>query len=144
MSASVPIAESKTLGYSDVDILQLSASADDYFIPGIHISTDIESMQSKNGAVIPQIISNDQAFNNQDINFSISSTFDSSVGSNQQFLSDTESDSTSEQSFSILADLGITDDFIGMKEDHFSTDVSLCNLSYLQAFLCRKINSSSL
>ena len=39
------------------------------------------------------------------------------------FYSDSESDtcSTSDQSWSILADLGITDDFIGLKEDHFST-----------------------
>ncbi|XP_057291424.1 uncharacterized protein LOC130614043 isoform X2 [Hydractinia symbiolongicarpus] len=49
----------------------------------------------------------------------------------RSFYSDSESDtcSMSEQSFSILADLGITDDFIGIKEDHFSSPESFMGFS---------------
>jgi hypothetical protein len=123
--SDVPIVQSQCPEVSQhADVLQFSASTDDYFIPGIHVSPDVESMNKANTTRPQLIVSNDESQNMQDLNYSIPSTFGSSVGSNKQFLSDSESDSTSEQSFSILADLGITDEFIGIKEDHFSSDVS--------------------
>lgn len=119
--------------------LQLSHSgsfSEDYYIPGIHKSPDIEIMQQRSQS-IPGKPSNE---NNGSIS-SPADSFSSSAKSYDKtlsirkldamdsgnFYSDTESDnlSTSDLSFNFLADLGINGDFIGMKEDHFSTpDVS--------------------
>ena len=57
---------------------------------------------------------------------------DKAVDDGHVLCSDSESDSSTGQSFSLLADLGITDDFIGMKEDHFSTPETFMGFSSLE------------
>eukprot|EP00111_Clytia_hemisphaerica_P023769 TCONS_00070039-protein len=111
-----------------VDVLRLSTSArsvEDYFIPGITASPPPTTESDRTSSNV-DIVRNNRIrdFSRNEATGMLPSsagTLGSSFGSNTLY-SDSEGDSVSEQSFSILADLGITDDFIGMKEDHFSTD----------------------
>ena len=118
-----------------VDVLKLGtsvSSANDFFIPGIHASPPPEPEPE-------QLTDTEVHFMAQNTNLKVktnslpqeerlSGVLGTSFESSSNFSDSgsdcySGSDCFSEQSFSLLADLGITDDFIGIKEDHFSTDV---------------------
>ena len=108
-----------------VDVLKLGTSvnsANDFFIPGIHASPPLEPETTTNADVDESACSNRLKTGSFPREERLSGVLGTSFESSGNF-SDSGSDCFSEQSFSLLADLGITDDFIGIKENHFSTEV---------------------
>ena len=135
-----------------VDVLKLGTSvnsANDFFIPGIHASPPLEPEPGKLTDAEVDFMAQDSntrlkienSLPREDRLSGVLGTSFESSGNFSDSGSDCHSgsDCFSEQSFSLLADLGITDDFIGIKEDHFSTEVGL---SFFQTF--RFLNSLSL
>ena len=126
-----------------VDVLKLGTSVNsvnDYFIPGIHASPPPEPEPN----VEPESISSHSFGGNSSRSSRhkanslpreerLSGVLGTSFESSGNF-SDSGSDCFSEQSFSLLAELGITDDFIGIKEDHFSTEVSFMFFPFSYCF----------
>ena len=112
----------------------------DYYVPGIHTVSDMTPRQLKRSNTVPASNESDSArafitrsythnspmLTQNSINLSLGQIRASSnPGSLMSEDSNSDTCSTSDQSFSLLADLGVTDDFIGLKEDHFSSpDVS--------------------
>ena len=112
----------------------------DYYVPGIHTVSDMTPRQLKRSNTVPASNESDSAgtfitrsythnspmLTQNGINLSLGQIRASSnPGSLMSEDSNSDTCSTSDQSFSLLADLGVTDDFIGLKEDHFSSpDVS--------------------
>ena len=119
---------------------------DDYYVPGIHTVSDMTPRQLKRSNTVPASSSSNNSNGSDTARTFITRSYthnSPNVAQNNTNLSwgqikagshpgsliseDSNSDtcSTSDQSFSLLADLGVTDDFIGLKEDHFSSpDVS--------------------
>ena len=115
---------------------------DDYYVPGIHTVSDMTPRQMKRSNTVPASNESDTArtfitrsythnsptLTQNNINLPWGQ-IKSGSHSGSLISEDSSSDtcSTSDQSFSLLADLGVTDDFIGLKEDHFSSPNVSCH-----------------